>query len=170
MVWLRIKSKKGRACLGLVISLVIGVTLFFINLTWLHIALWIFIPVVVWALFIGQLHIGRLLHRKHFEDNFPEALSIVNAVVSTGNSVQQALQRCGNTISGTLGATLNRIDRRLNLGEEPERVFSDARREFRFAEFHFFSIVILVSMERGGQLKGLIGQISRIISNNKKRL
>ncbi|AHF79108.1 Flp pilus assembly protein B (plasmid) [Sodalis praecaptivus] len=163
-----LKGKQGHERLGLIISIVMFAIALAINSVWLHIRCWWFFPVLIWVLFMGQLHLGRRVHRKNFENNFPEVLSIVNAVVSTGNSVQQALQRCGNAIPGPLGATFDRIDRRLNLGEEPDRVFSDARQEFRFPEFHFFSIVILVSMDRGGQLKGLIGQISRIINNNKK--
>ncbi|WP_258318080.1 type II secretion system F family protein, partial [Escherichia coli] len=87
--------------------------------------------------------------------------------VSAGNSIHQALHRCGEGIDGDLGKMFKRIDRRLNLGEEPERVFNDAWKEYQYREFYFFNIVMLVSMQLGGQLRVLVGRLSRIITNSK---
>lgn len=152
---------------GAIIAVVMLVAIIFLNANWLEISWDIVTPVILIALFIGQLRIGRTLQRRDFEQRFMEVLSVVNAAVSAGNSIQQALGRCGKNIDGKLGEAFLRIDRRLNLGEEPERVFKDAWRDYRYREFYFFIIVMLVSMEHGGQLRILISRLSRIIINSK---
>lgn len=152
---------------GLIMAAVAMAVMIILNANWLGIRWDMFIPVVLAGLFIAQLRIGRLLLRRDFENRFPEVLAVVNAAVSAGNSIHQALGRCGKNVDGRLGETFHRIDRRLNLGEEPERVFKDAWQDHRYREFYFFVIVMLVSLERGGQLRVLIGRLSRIIINSK---
>lgn len=152
---------------GLIMAGITALVLCFLNINWLDIAWSFFIPAVVIGLFFAQIRIGRSLQRRYFENRFPEILSVINAAVSAGNSIHQALHRCGNSVDGHLGDTFHRIDRRLNLGEEPARVFRDAWEEYRYREFYFFVIVMLVSLERGGQLRVLIGRLSRIIINSK---
>jgi len=152
---------------GVIMATVAMVVMIILNINWFEIRWDIFIPLVLIGLFLVQLRIGRSLLRRDFEDRFPEVLAVVNAAVSAGNSIHQALGRCGKTVDGRLGQTFHRIDRRLNLGEEPERVFKDAWQDYRYREFYFFVIVMLVSLERGGQLRVLIGRLSRIILNSK---
>lgn len=156
-----------RGMRNLFVALFMLLVTVFINLYWLQFDTLVFIPVVVTALAVMQIRIGRALHRRHFEDAFPEVLSVVNAAVSAGNSIHQALHRCGEGIEGGLGKDFNRIDRRLNLGEDPERVFNDTWRIYPYREFYFFVIVMLVSIQRGGQLRTLIGRLSRIVNNSK---
>jgi Flp pilus assembly protein TadB len=157
----------AREAKGIIIAAIGALALCFLNLNWLDIAWYIFIPAVIVGLFFAQIRIGRSLQRRYFENCFPEILSVVNAAVSAGNSIHQALHRCGNSVDSPLGETFHRIDRRLNLGEEPVRVFKDAWEEYRYREFYFFVVVMLVSLERGGQLRVLIGRLSRIIINSK---
>ncbi|HEY3984588.1 type II secretion system F family protein [Cedecea sp.] len=152
---------------GAIVAAAVVAVLIFLNSNWLEIGWDIFIPMVVAGAFFAQLRIGRSLLRRDFENRFPEVLSVVNAAVSAGNGIHQALSRCGKSVEGKLGETFNRIDRRLNLGEEPERVFKDAWQDHRYREFYFFVIVMLVSLEHGGQLRVLIGRLSRIIVNSK---
>lgn len=92
---------------------------------------------------------------------------MINASISAGNSIHQALHRCGESIEGPLGNSFRRIDRRLNLGEEPERVLNDACREYRYREFYFFVAVMLISLQHGGQLRMLIGRLNRIVTNSR---
>jgi len=159
-------SWRGRR--NFILALLALLALLLINATWLKFTLWGFIPTVLAVLFIAQIRIGRSLHQKAFETSFPEALSVVGAAVSAGNSIHQALHRCGQDVSGELGDTFNRIDRRLNLGEEADRVFLDAWRQYPYREFYFFIIVIQISIQRGGQLRTLINRLARIINNSKK--
>lgn len=156
-----------RGCKGLIVALTVVALLLFVNGNWLGFDLVTLLPSLLLCAFIGQIRIGRALQRRYFENRFPEVLAVVNAAISAGNSVHQALHRCGDGIDGELGKVFYRIDRRLNLGEEPERVFRDAWQNYRYREFYFFTVVMLVSLQHGGQLKVLIGRLSRIIINSK---
>lgn len=152
---------------GAIIMLLALALLLFLNENWLGFSLFVFLPVFAVAAFITQIKIGRNLHRRTFENQFPEVLAVITAAVSAGNSIHQAVHRCGEGINGALGLEFNRIDRRLNLGEEPERVLRDAWLSYRYREFFFFNVVILISLQHGGQLKVLIGRLTRIIVLSK---
>ncbi|MCG3100541.1 type II secretion system F family protein [Enterobacter sp. DRP3] len=158
-------SPKGMK--GIIFSAIAVVLLLFVNANWFKFDLLMLLPLALMVVFILQIRIGRTLRRRYFEASFPEVLSVMNSAVSAGNSIHQALHRCGEGIDGDLGDMFRRIDRRLNLGEEPERVFNDAWKEYQYREFYFFNIVMLVSMQLGGQLRVLIGRLSRIITNSK---
>lgn len=155
------ESKGALAAIGVLCALL------FLNANWLQFRLWLFIPMILPLLFMAQISIGRTLERRYFENAFPEVLSVINASISAGNSIHQALHRCGESIEGPLGNSFRRIDRRLNLGEEPERVLNDACREYRYREFYFFVAVMLISLQHGGQLRMLIGRLNRIVTNSR---
>lgn len=156
------RGRKGAVTASIVVAL-----LLLLNANWLGFSLAFFLPAVLLSVFYAQISIGRALRRRYFDNRFPEVLAVINAAISAGNSIHQALHRCGDGVDGELGAVFKRIDRRLNLGEEPERVFKDAWLEYRYREFYFFVIVMLVSLQRGGQLRVLVGRLSRIITNSK---
>ncbi len=118
-------------------------------------------------LFIAQLKYGRMQHYAQFEKSFPEAIALVSTAVASGHSMHHAIERCGRELDGVLGTEFNRISRRLNLGELPQAVFSDAWQRFRYPEFYFFSIVALLSMQRGGQITELIKRLGRTMAANK---
>jgi len=162
-----IKQRTVRGMKNLIIAVTGGVAMFAFNAAWLRFnSLFVLILILVCA-FVIQIYIGRALHRRDFENQFPEILSTVTAAVSAGNSINQALHRCGERVDGELGELFNRVDRRLNLGEDPERVLKEAWETYRYQEFYFFNIVMLVSLQRGGQLRVLISRLSRVIANSK---
>ncbi|ATV44425.1 type II secretion system F family protein [Pectobacterium sp. CHL-2024] len=152
---------------GAITAMIFIVGLLLLNANFLDIDMVLFFPALLLCVFCAQIYIGRSLHRRYFDDRFPEVLAVINASISAGNSIHQALHRCGQSVEGELGEVFNRIDRRLNLGEEPERVFRDAWLDYRYREFYFFVVVMLVSLQRGGQMRVLIGRLSRIITNSK---
>ncbi|NIH92217.1 tight adherence protein B [Enterobacter asburiae] len=159
-------SNRGWRNLAIAFAFFFGLLL--ANGVWFKFEWLSFISASLAAIFIAQIRIGRSLHRKAFEASFPEALAVISASVSAGNSIHQALYRCGQDVAGDLGNTFNRIDRRLNLGEEADRVFIDAWLQYPYREFYFFIIVIQVSIQRGGQLRTLINRLARIINDSKK--
>ena len=152
---------------GAIITAALIIALLVVNGNWFKFNWPMFLVLLMTSAFIMQIRIGRSLRRRYFEASFPEVLSVMNSAVSAGNSIHQALHRCGSGIDGDIGRVFKRINQRLNLGEEPERVFNDAWKEYQYREFYFFNIVMLVSMQLGGQLRVLIGRLSRIITNSK---
>ncbi|MCW6600154.1 type II secretion system F family protein [Yersinia ruckeri] len=112
---------------------------------------------------IVQIRLSIKQKNKHFNESFPEVLTIMNMAASSGANLNQILERCGKEIQGELGNEFNLIYRRLNLGEAPEIVFNDAYRRFNYAEFHFFTSVILLNIKQGGQLSDLIKKCIKVL-------
>lgn len=152
---------------NLIISVVLVIAMLGANAYWFQFDLLMIFPVLLLTAFWMLISIGRSLRRRYFENSFPELLSVVGAAVSAGNSLHQAIHRCGEHVEGELGDIFHRVDRRLNLGEDPDRVFNDAWQNFRYREFYFFNVVMLVSLQRGGQLRVLISRLSRMINKSK---
>ncbi len=139
----------------------------FVNAYWTRFNWPVVIMLTTVLIFGGLIRFGRIANRKLFDSSFPEILSVVNAAVSSGSSIHHALERCGKDVSGPLGAEFHLIGRRLNLGEDAEVVFSDAYQRFKYKEFYFFIIVMLVSIQRGGQLRVLMARLSRVLASSK---
>ncbi|GKX56530.1 tight adherance operon protein [Leminorella grimontii] len=138
-----------------------------INAWWTRFDWFTVITLTVLATIWGFLRMGRIENRRLFDNAFPEVLSVVNAAVSSGSSIHHAIERAGQDVSGPLGAEFHRIGRRLNLGEDAEVVFNDAYQRFKYKEFYFFIIVMLVSVQRGGQLRVLMSRLARVVANSK---
>lgn len=148
-------------------SLLIAILIIIANIIWFRFSLIFLIPTIIVSLFVAQIRIGRMLHKRYFENTFPEALAVINASVSSGNSIYQALKRCGDKIDGNMGKLFRQIVSRIDLGEDPERVLNDSWEIYPYKEFYFFIMVILVSLQRGGQLRELMTRLSRIIHESK---
>ncbi|EEP7674000.1 type II secretion system F family protein, partial [Salmonella enterica] len=137
------------------------------NQNWLKFDTLLFLVMTLLVEIVILLNMATSRMKKEFEAGFMEVLSTLTASVMAGSSIHQALHRCGETIEGPVGEEFSRINRRLNVGEDPEHVLLDAWRRFRYDEFYYFIMIILMSIQRGGQLKILIGRLSRVLMDNK---
>lgn len=126
----------------------------------------IFIFISVSIIYL-QITLSRKRHYSLFKKDFPEVLLMINMASSSGASINHILERCGKEISGPLGNELILICRRLNLGESPETVFYDAYQRFNYSEFYFLTMIILLNIQQGGQLRELTSRLSQVISKNK---
>ncbi|ATM87485.1 MULTISPECIES: type II secretion system F family protein [Yersinia] len=151
-----------------IIAPIIYSTLVFIsNLYWFHIDnIFVFIFTISSIVFF-QLKISRKIHRSHFNNDFPEVLLMINMAASSGASINQVLERCGNEIKGPLGNELNLICRKLNVGESPESVLYDSYKRFNYPEFFFLITIILLNLQQGGQLRELTSRLSSVTTKNK---
>ncbi|CNK81141.1 Flp pilus assembly protein TadB [Yersinia frederiksenii] len=114
-----------------------------------------------------QITLSRKRHHSIFKKNFPEVLLMINMASGSGASINNILERCGQEVSGPLGNELILICRRLNLGESPETVFYDSYQRFNYPEFYFLTMIILLNIQQGGQLRELTSRLSHVISKNK---
>ncbi|WP_145538419.1 type II secretion system F family protein [Yersinia alsatica] len=126
----------------------------------------IFIFISVSIIYL-QITLSRKRHYSLFKKDFPEVLLMINMASSSGASINHILERCGQEVSGPLGNELILICRRLNLGESPETVFYDAYQRFNYPEFYFLTMIILLNIQQGGQLRELTSRLSQVISKNK---
>lgn len=137
------------------------------NAYWFHVNTIFVSAFILVSIIFFQLKISRKIHHTLFKRDLPEVLLMINMAASSGASINQVLERCGNEISGPLGNELDLICRRLNLGESPEAVFYDAYQRFLYPEFYFLITIILLNLQQGGQLRELISRLSQVINKNK---
>ncbi len=149
---------------SLAIALAFLTAVIVINQRWLQLPWGLVMPAALILLFSAQFIYGRRVDRRLFEKAFPEVISMVSMAIASGHTFYHAMERCGEEIDGPVGNVFNRISRRLNLGESPHAVFTDAMQRFRYPEFCFFSLVMLLSMQRGGQVNELIKRLARAMA------
>lgn len=159
-----IKHKNNKHIL---IPIIYSVCVYGANFNWFHINVIIVSFFILISVVYLQLMFSRKMHHDLFNQNFPEVLLIVNMAASSGASINQILERCGNEINGPLGDELTLIYRKLNLGESPETVFYDAYKRFHYPEFYFLTTIILLNLQQGGQLRELTNRLSTVITKNK---
>ncbi|MGM7744263.1 type II secretion system F family protein [Yersinia enterocolitica] len=163
--WRNIIKKKHK--LHIAIPVIYSVCIYFANILWLHFnSLAIFIFTFTSIVYI-QIKLSRKMHHELFKQDFPEVLLMINMAASSGASINQVLERCGQEINGPLGHEMALICRRLNLGEYPEAVFYDAYKRFNYSEFYFLITIILLNLQQGGQLRELTNRLSQVITKNK---
>ncbi|MDN2480403.1 type II secretion system F family protein [Vibrio agarivorans] len=101
--------------------------------------------------------------RIQFEQTFPDALNVLMSAVTAGESLMQAFVFVGENMEGEVGREFKDMGDRLRLGESPEQVLKRSCRVFPYAEYIFFTITIRANLNRGGQLKGILARLIRIL-------
>ncbi|CNI13959.1 Flp pilus assembly protein TadB [Yersinia massiliensis] len=130
-----------------------------------HQAILVILPV---SMLIGLLVVDKVektILRKSFQQIFPEALTVINGAISSGNSIVQALADCSLIMPEPLGEELGRVSRRLNVGESPERIFKSSYRRLPYKEYYFFTIAILVNMKSGAKLREVLLRLGKTVAN-----
>ncbi|MDN0108347.1 type II secretion system F family protein [Yersinia rochesterensis] len=153
--------------LHIAMPIIYSICVFFINTLWFHFNIVLIFIFMFISIVFFQVKLSRKIHHSFFKQNFPEVLLMINMAVSSGASINQVLERCGQEINGPLGHEMSLICRRLNLGESPEIVFYDAYKRFHYPEFYFLITIILLNLQQGGQLKELTSRLSQVITKNK---
>lgn len=105
--------------------------------------------------------------RRDFERDFSEALNIINSSVRVGRPVMQGFEECAQRINSDFGQEFRRILMRLDIGDDPERVFMEAYRRYPYSEFFSFVITVLINMKGGGQVSEVMSRLTQLISASK---
>lgn len=158
---------KNKNQLHIAIPIIYSLCIYSANILWLHINLFYVLIFNFASVVYIQIKLSRKMHHDLFKRDFPEALLMINMAASSGASINQVLERCGQEINGPLGHEMNLICRRLNLGESPEPIFYDAYKRFNYPEFYFLMTIILLNLQQGGQLRELTSRLSQVITKNK---
>lgn len=102
-----------------------------------------------------------------FDGNFPEALNLIVGIVSSGSSLSQGLYEAGEKINGIVGEVFREISRRLDIGDDTDRVLMDSYKKLPFKEYYFFTLVLIVNMQGGGEIKEIMYRLSKMINSSK---
>ncbi|CAH0529498.1 type II secretion system F family protein [Vibrio hippocampi] len=127
--------------------------------------------VVSFACFLLLLFLGyRWLldrRRRQFEQTFPDALNILMSAVTAGESLMQAVSFVGQNLDNEIGREFKNMGDRLKLGETPEKVLERAAKRFPYPEFIFFTVAVRANITRGGQLKGVLARLIRVLVDTR---
>jgi tight adherence protein B len=137
------------------------------NINFLHFPMML---VVIASCFLSIIAIYLYLMKKlkaDFDGNFPEALNLIVGIVSSGSSLSQGLHETGEKISGVVGEIFREISRRLDIGDDTERVLMDSYKKLPFKEYYFFTLVLIVNMQGGGEIKEIMYRLSKMINSSK---
>ncbi|EPW5277690.1 type II secretion system F family protein [Yersinia enterocolitica] len=158
---------KERNTLHILTPVIYSICIYAVNYFWFNFNTLIILFFIMISVIYFQLRLSRKRHHTLFKKDFPEALLMINMAASSGASINQVLERCGQEISGPLGNEFSLICRRLNVGESPEAVFYDSYQRFKHPEFYFLITITLLNLQQGGQLRELTSRLSEVINKNK---
>lgn len=117
----------------------------------------------VYMLYVNQIR----KNRSEFERDFSEALVIINSTTRVGRPILQGFQECVNSINTDFGQEFKRILMRLDIGDDPERVFIDSYKRYPYKEYFSFIITVLINMKGGGQVGEVMNKLTTLISASK---
>lgn len=121
------------------------------------------IIVLTYILYVNQTN----KNRREFERDFAEALNIINSATRVGRPIMQGFEECVRAIDTDFGREFKRILMRLDIGDEPERVFIDSYKRYPYSEYFSFIITILINMKGGGQVSEVMTRLTMLISASK---
>ena len=101
--------------------------------------------------------------RRDFENTFPDALNILMSAVTAGDSLMQAISYVGDVMDNSSGQEFKLMGDRLKLGESPEVVLKRSCKNYPYPEFLFFTVTLRANITRGGQLKGVLARLIRVL-------
>ena len=110
---------------NLVVCIIVQIVVMYINHEFLHLNLFIMMPVSLLITLIGVFVARKKKSRVAFENDFAEALNIINSTVRSGNTIVKGISECGNKLSGDLGEEFSKIGQRLEIGESADSVYSE---------------------------------------------
>lgn len=127
------------------------------------VTLMITFPLIIYILYVGQIK----KKRQAFERDFSEALNIINSVVRVGQPIMQGFEECSKNIDSDFGREFGAVIQRLDIGDEPERVFMDSYKRYPYGEYFSFIITVLINMRGGGQVSEVMSRLTTLISASR---
>lgn len=103
--------------------------------------------------------------KKQFYETFPEALSTIIGVISSGSSISVAFQQCAK-MEGSVGRAMKEVSSRMEVGENPHNVLLNSYRLLPFNEYYFFVLTVMVNIDGGGELKDVLTNLSKVLTSN----
>lgn len=112
-----------------------------------------------------MLFIVKRKVKKQFYETFPEALSTIIGIISSGSSISVAFQQCAK-MEGSVGKAMKEVNARMEVGENPHNVLLNSYRLLPFNEYYFFVLTVMVNLDGGGELKDVLTNLSKVLTNN----
>ncbi len=163
-----VNGKPKNLLRNIIITLVIFVTVYLVNMNFIHFDNKIVSLMYFVCFFIFVWKWGQKNNKRAFTQAFPEIIQVLNSATTAGAGVLQALERCGKDVKGSFGDEFKYIYRRLVIGEDVNIVLSDSYSRWPYHEFFAFITILKINLEKGGQMKEVIQRLGRVIANAQK--
>lgn len=141
---------------SLIVSWYIVIDLLSMTNSW-----WVPVLASIFSFFGYRFLVTR--RRRDFENTFPDALNILMSAVTAGDSLMQAISYVGEVMHNPIGREFKLMGDRLKLGESPEVVLKRSCKNYPYSEFLFFTVTLRANIARGGQLKGVLARLIRVL-------
>jgi tight adherence protein B len=143
------------------------ITLFYVNNIVLKIDFLLVIsPGVLVASYLCVLFL-KIKRKKLFEIEFPNILNMIVSVVTSGESLMNAIVLVGETFDSDVGMSFYTMGERMKMGENPSDVLAKSCHQYPYPSYYFFVITLKANISRGGQLKEIMGRLCRVLFNAK---
>lgn len=163
-----VSGKNENLLRNTLINIIIFFILFYINNAFIKLDKYIFTIIYLLITIVIVWKLGERRNRIIFENSFPEVIQVLNSATSSGAGLLQALEHCGKDIQGQLGDEFKKIYKRLAIGEDSRSVFDDTYTRYPYKEFYFFSTIIQINLDKGGQMREVVSRLGRVIAESKK--
>ncbi|CAH6796127.1 Flp pilus assembly protein TadB [Vibrio chagasii] len=145
---------------SLIVSWYIVIDLLSMTNSW-----WVPVLASIFSFFGYRFLVTR--RRRDFENTFPDALNILMSAVTAGDSLMQAISYVGEVMDNPIGREFKLMGDRLKLGESPEVVLKRSCKNYPYPEFLFFTVTLRANIARGGQLKGVLARLIRVLVDSR---
>ena len=98
--------------------------------------------------------------RKQFNENLPLAIDLVVRAVSAGVALPASFQHVADSIHGKVGQEFQLLYDSVQIGMPLRDSLEQAVRRIPSPEFHYFAIILSLSIDTGGKLSESLGNLS----------
>ncbi len=127
----------------------------------------------VWVILVGVLVGGyvpffvlkskRSRRQRNMVLQLPEALDFLSRILRAGHSLTTGVQMMGDELPQPLAAEFRRAYDQHSLGQPMEDAFKDMASRIESTDFAFFVTAVLIQRQTGGDLSGVLTNISDMI-------
>ncbi len=106
--------------------------------------------------------------RKRFTAEFPNAIDVLVRGVRSGLPISECINIVGREIPDPVGSEFRMLMEGQKLGMTLEDIMDRALERMPTAEFRFFSVVLQIQQQTGGNLAETLANLSNVIRERKK--
>lgn len=105
---------------------------------------------------------------RQFELQLPDALDLVARSLRAGHALQNALHTVAQECPAPIGPLFQRVTDEITLGASVSQALRNLARRMPSTDLKFFVIAVLIQRETGGNLAGVLGNLSALIRERVK--
>lgn len=133
------------------------------------------VPGVLSGLIAGSLPYFYLLRKRHqrfqrFEQQFPDALDMINRSLRAGHALSGAIGLVGEEMPDPVGQEFRRVFEEVRLGLDPGEALAGIQRRVPTEDTGFFYTAISIQRIGGGNLAEILDRLAEVIRERFKLL